>query len=381
MSRRSLSIRNLNAERTPDGGWRVAARVGGREVFFESSTPLAPAREAFLQAFLFPAMCRGRDLVTDGPVCPRWRENTAGARAIAREWWGFRGGGIRCAGDEALVPAAGQSLFFGGGVDSFYTLRTERSRLTHLLYVEGYDVPLADADRLARIGEWNRAVAAECGLELVVVRSGLRDHPDFKVLSWTNSFGGAVAAAGHLLRRSCGTAWLANDGHVTEINPWVLGMHPRLTPFWSSGAVRFVHHGEGVLRCEKAATIAEWPLARKHLRVCWKNTGDGLNCGVCEKCVRTQLEFFAAGQLEALESMPPGPLVDRLDAVPGVPENLYLYYQDLLERIGEPSVRRAIAALGERSVAWRRRNAGRDVAERYWKRVRRNLRTLRSGGK
>ena len=374
MKRKSLSIRELKVSNTPAGGWRVEARVGGREAYFESTVPLAPAREALLQAFLFPAMCRGRDLETDGPVCSRWLENTAGARRVAREWWGFRGGAIRCTGDEALAPAAGQSLFFGGGVDSFYTLWTERARLTHLVYVEGYDVPLEDAGRLARIGEWNRAVAAECGLELVVIRSDLRDHPDFNVLSWTNSFGGAVAAAGHLLRGSCGTAWLANDGHVTEINPWVLGMHPRLTPFWSSGAVRFIHHGEGVLRCEKAAAIAGWPLARRYLRVCWKNRGSGLNCGVCEKCVRTQLEFFAAGQLDALESMPPGPLEDRLDDIPGVPDNLYLYYEDLLARISDPRIRRAIVALGERSVAWRRKYAGRDVVERYWKRIRRSLR-------
>jgi hypothetical protein len=375
MSRNSLSIRDLTVSSTPAGGWRIDARAGAGGVFFESSTPLAPAREALLQAFLFPAMCRGRGLETDGPVCPRWRKNTAGARRVAREWWGFRGGGIRCTGDEALAPAPGQSLFFGGGVDSFYTLWTERERLTHLVYVEGYDVPLDDAGRLARIGGWNRAVAAECGLALAVIRTNLRDHPDFKVLSWTNSFGGAVAAAGHLLRGSCGTALLANDGHVTEINPWVLGMHPRLTPCCSSGAVRFVHHGEGVLRCEKAAAIAGWPLARRYLRVCWKNREGGLNCGVCEKCVRTQLEFFAAGQIEALESMPPGPLEDRLDAIPGVPDNLYLYYEDLLERIGEPRIHRAILALGERSVGWRRRRAGRDAAERYWKRVRRSLRS------
>ena len=371
MSRNWLTIRDLEVTCPPSGGWRISAQVGGREVFFESASPLAPAREAFLQAFLFPAMCRGRDLRTDGALCPRWVSNAAGARELARRWWGFSGGAVQCDGSEALTPGSGQALLFGGGVDSFYTLRQMRDRLTHLVYVEGIDVPLSDAGRLARVGEWNRAVARESGLELVVVRTDLRNHPDFRVLPWINGFTGAMAAAGHLLRERCGTVFFAAGGYTDRLDPRFLGSHPELTRLCSSEAVRFVHHAEETLRVDKAAVIAEWPLARRFLRVCWKNHGSGLNCGVCEKCVRTQLEFFAAGQLEALESMPPGPLEDRLNAIPGVPDNLYLYYQDLLERIGEPRIRRAIEALGERSVAWRRKHAGRDVIERYWKRVRR----------
>lgn len=374
MNRRScLNIRDLRADETPGGAWRLTARAGSREVAFDAGTPLAPAREAFLQAFLFPAMCRSWDLWTDGPLCPRWIENAAHAQELARRWWGFPGGAIHHDGSEALVPASGQALLFGGGIDSFYTLRQLRDRLTHLIYVEGYDVPLTDAGRLARIGEWNRAVAAECGLELVVIRTRLRDHPDFRVLPWINGFGGALAAAGHLLRDRCGTVWVSAGGYSYKIDRPGLGMHPDLTPLWSSSAVRFVHHGEETLRVDKAAAVAEWPLARRFLRVCWKSRGSGLNCGVCEKCVRTQLEFFAAGRLDVLETMPAGPLAERLDRIPWVSDNVFCYYQDLMARIEESVLRNAIKALRQRSLPVQRKLARRDIWERRWKLLRRRL--------
>jgi hypothetical protein len=373
MNRSCLSIRDVRAERAPGGGRRISARVGAGEVFFESDTPLVPAREAFLQLFLFPAMCRGLDLSTDGPLCPRWVGNAAAARELARRWWGFSGGAIRHPGSEALQPASGQALFFGGGVDSFYTLWRMRERLTHLVYIEGFDVPLADAGRLAWLGEWNRAVAQECGLDLVVIRSNLRVHRDFRVLPWINGFGGALAAAGHLLRDLCGTAWIAAGGYSAQLDVLGLGMHSDLTPLWSSAAVRFHHHAEETLRCEKVAAIAEWPLARRFLRVCWKHQSSGLNCGVCEKCVRTQLEFFAAGQLDELETMPPGSLKDRLNRIPWVSDNHFFYYQDLLDRIEEPELRRAIQALRQRSIPMQRRLVWRDAWERRWKLIRRRL--------
>jgi hypothetical protein len=292
---------------------------------------------------------------------------------MARRWWGFSGGAVHHDGCETLAPAPGQALLFGGGVDSFYTLLRMRDRLTHLVYVEGFDVPLSDAGRLARVGEWNRAVARECGLELVVIRSNLREHPEFRVLPWINGFGGALAAAGHLLRDHCGTAWISAGGYSTQIDLTWLGMHPDLTPLWSSAAVKFVHHGEETLRLEKAAAIAAWPLARRFLRVCWENRGDGLNCGVCEKCVRTQLEFFAAGRLDALETMPAGPLAERLDRIPWVSDNTFCYYRDLAARIEEPGLRGAIQALRRRSIPVQRRLARQDAWERRWKLIRRRL--------
>ena len=44
--------------------------------------------------------------------------------------------------------------------------------------------------------------------------------------------------------------------------------------------------------------MADWDVAFQHVRVCLANVPDKLNCGRCEKCVRTMLELEALGLLD-----------------------------------------------------------------------------------
>ncbi|MBY0510479.1 MAG: hypothetical protein K2P94_10070 [Rhodospirillaceae bacterium] len=56
-----------------------------------------------------------------------------------------------------------------------------------------------------------------------------------------------------------------------------------------------VHDGAGFSRTDKIAAIMKNSLACKTLKVCWAGADQSENCGYCEKCVRTQLNFSAAG--------------------------------------------------------------------------------------
>ena len=291
-------------------------------------------------------MSRGLDLEIEGPVCAAWRRNMERVRAIARQWWSFAGGAIHPAGEQSGLPASGQGLFFGGGVDSLFALHQERKKLSHLIYVEGYDVPLADGVRLEKVSQANRRLARECGLRLITVRTNLRRHPDFKILSWSNSFGGALAGVGHLLRQHCGTFLICGDGHLQEIDPRVLGTHPALVPEWASGSVRFILHGDGVSRHAKAGVIGRWPIARETLRVCWEFRNENLNCGVCEKCLRTRLELLAGGITDPLPVFPDAPIIANLDRIQRLSPNLFLYYQEMFDDLKDPAMRQAIQELG-----------------------------------
>jgi hypothetical protein len=53
--------------------------------------------------------------------------------------------------------------------------------------------------------------------------------------------------------------------------------------------------GMGYNRNDKVAQVAPFAAVREHLRVCWRRPDNGHNCGVCEKCVRTRLNFLCAG--------------------------------------------------------------------------------------
>jgi hypothetical protein len=50
-----------------------------------------------------------------------------------------------------------------------------------------------------------------------------------------------------------------------------------------------------VNRSTKVGLLAQNDVVRNHLRVCWRNPQNGVNCGVCEKCVRTRLALLAHG--------------------------------------------------------------------------------------
>ncbi|NQU08610.1 MAG: hypothetical protein HQ583_08615 [Candidatus Abyssubacteria bacterium] len=347
MNQSCLHISFPKVVRTDEDMWRVTASVGSREIFFESATPLAPAREALPSAFLLPAMSRGMDLRISGTVCPHWLRNVEEVRTLARKWWSYSGGRILHDGEEDIAPAGGNALFFGGGVDSFFALRRERRCLNHLIYVEGYDVTLPDTERLARIADSNRAIAQQCGLELVTIRTNLRGHPDFRIIYWDNTHGGALAAVGHLLGNICSTVFIAGGVHISQVIPH--GSHPNMDRAWSSNAVRFIHHGTDSTRLDKVSAIASWPLVHQHLRVCWEHRKSRLNCGDCEKCVRTQLEFLAEGKLETPATFPAGSLLPRIDRVPRVPPLCIQYYEELLERINDSDIRRSIQALLARS--------------------------------
>jgi bacterioferritin-associated ferredoxin len=66
-------------------------------------------------------------------------------------------------------------------------------------------------------------------------------------------------------------------------------------PLLSSLSFAIVHDGAEQHRVGKARALAAWPEALRNLRVCWAGRSADTNCGRCEKCVRTILEFRAAG--------------------------------------------------------------------------------------
>ena len=76
-----------------------------------------------------------------------------------------------------------------------------------------------------------------------------------------------------------------------------LGSHPALDPLWSTETLEFVHDGCEATRIEKVALIAEPDVALKFLRVCGEDHNGAYNCGWCEKCIRTKINFISLGRL------------------------------------------------------------------------------------
>jgi len=68
-----------------------------------------------------------------------------------------------------------------------------------------------------------------------------------------------------------------------------------LDPLWSSEGLEYIHDGVETTRVEKAALVASNDSALNTLRVCMAVPEGEINCGKCEKCVRTMICLRAVG--------------------------------------------------------------------------------------
>jgi hypothetical protein len=335
-------------------GHRVTARVDGRAVSFASrDVDLAPAAEAFGSAFLVPAMHAGRALRLQSPACDIWAGNLAPlTEAFASLWYEDAPPPLVTPITHAAAGSTATALCFSGGVDAFYTLLQAGLPVDTIVYVIGYDVKLRERQRIEAVTRLVRDVAASLGIRPVIIATNLRRHPLHRATPWLRSFGGALAAAGHLLGADVGRLLTSSDG-LGYAHPEI-GSRPDTDPLHGSRHLTIHHVAGGVTRLEKLRTIAAEPLVQRHLRVCWKNVGQSLNCGRCEKCVRTMVALDACGALGRFAGFHHGNgLLAAIDGLSAIEEILWSFYEESLRNGLSGPVAAATRRLLERSRSTR----------------------------
>ncbi len=317
---------------TAHGRTRVTARVvwedrdePAREVFIETGEgfgpDLAASPHAFLVGCLVPAIHLGeRRVALDAEVCPTLLEGLHTAMGVLHTWYGERWRPIPLETRTARRPLAGApgrraAMFLSGGVDSLAALRLNRLR-----YPRGHPGAVADAFLLhgfdiggvpARgpkyhVFERARAamapVARDAGVELIPAYTNIRHLCDDRDLWLEKFFGAVLAAVAHAFAPRVGLVYIASSYDLPNLVP--CGSHPLLDPQYSSHDLAVRHRDVEVSRLEKLRIIAGWDTALQNLRVCLRNTPDLLNCGECEKCVRTMTGLVAIGALHRTRAFP-----------------------------------------------------------------------------
>jgi hypothetical protein len=353
-----MKITDLRLERGPEAV-RACARITWEDcarepidLVFEAEAPysedLALEPEAFLSACALPAMREGeRRIAIAGPACPRLAEGIGRAIDTLLRWYGPPRAAV------AIEPAEGfrelarrrperTAIFFTGGIDS-----------RHLLAMDRRERPVGDAAAIAAglstFGhlcpatgptlDWNaRAVealarsAADAGLDFVAVRSNVWAlAPDIPFLTH-ESLSSALAASAHLFRGRWSAIFVASSRE--ESRDLTRGIHPEIDPHFSSTAVRIRHGASPRTRLERLEAIAAAPRAVEELVVCLAFPGPPyLNCGECEKCVRTMTGLVAVGALARAHHFPKRE-VDA-EMVRGVPIGLYDtgYWTEMVPRL------------------------------------------------
>lgn len=351
-------------------------------VFFSGSEMACPGADPFVAIALLPAMVLGTELRVEGPVARETIEASRRVQALYVRWFPR----LRPIRVEAPLRTSGRRpagvlSLFSGGVDSFYSALQTRDRLTHLLFVHGFDIPLAASKLRVQVAGPLRSAAAELGVPLLEMETNAREFTD-SYLPWDFAHGAAIAAAGMVLAGTVGEVMIPSSGesltsrYRTRLS-W--GSHPDLDPLWTTTEQQFVHHAADTGRQAKMRLLATSDTAMRYLRVCWQNPAGAYNCGRCEKCLRTMAGLRI---LDASDRCPRFPSALDRAAVQrtAITEPDVVFWRELEEAavaVGDESLASAIrTALRYRRIrtavgALRRVLRRVPGAHRMWKRLRR----------
>jgi hypothetical protein len=260
------------------GGKREIGRI-----FFKCRTGhrLLACANALVSLGLYPAVELGAKLEVDGRVDPLLLSRVGEIADLFSSWWpACKLHGIRAATESETSAQRNSNvgLFFSGGVDSAFSLVTERQRITNLVTLLGADVPIDDPVATAFVEKQCHDAARAVGMEPIVIETNAKTV--FQPFArWGEMHGSVLTAIGHMLTQHMGQVLIASSGNETIWNvPW--GSHPRLDPLYSSRLVQFEHHGF-VTRFDKIARVAADDFLLAQLRVCNQSH---INCGSCAKC-------------------------------------------------------------------------------------------------
>jgi hypothetical protein len=285
-----------------------------QHIYYEVSAPFSAdlmcSLNAYLVAAFIPAMRHGeRRVAVEGPICPELRSGVHVAMHWLHQWHGDTRKPLTIeARSESSPPPRPPSdraaCFFTGGVDSMATLRQNRlefatehpNSIKDGIIIYGLEVDQESA--FERVLASLSVVADDAGMTLLPVASNVRSL-DSDWTFWEFEWEGAVyASVAHALSRRITSAAISSTYDIPHMR--VLGSHPLLDPNYSSAGLRVRHDGLTMSRLDKLRLIADWPAGLNRLRVCnvVENYREGtINCGRCEKCVRTMLGLAAVGAL------------------------------------------------------------------------------------
>jgi len=268
-------------------------------IYFEiDGAEAALSPEVELCTHLIPAMAQGLPLQLSAPLDPVLNGNTARIMDLLADWFPSLSPVSIEPGPRVAIPAppppvsTRTALFFTGGVDSFHTLLRDRDRIDALVIVIGFDLQPEQTSLCQQTIAMARDVAKHFGKQLVVVTTNLRACFDAH-LGWGKTHGAALAAVSHLLAPTFGQTMISSSFRFDQTHPW--GTHPDLDPLWSSSRISILHRHADTGRVDKIRELAADPFVLRHLRVCWRNTGEAYNCGRCPKCLRTMFSLDLAG--------------------------------------------------------------------------------------
>jgi hypothetical protein len=297
----------------PDGVRReVTLRADGEaeriSVFYEifdATVGGLSVLDGFVLSVLFHCMKRGRPVRIHGNL------STSSARnlhEVQRAWALWRPRVYRQVDliPDAVVEQRRSSTrviqAFSGGVDASFTLVSNKYLnkdrggydIAAGLLVHGFDVAYDNASDFHKLAERARKTLDKAGADLKIVRTNSRA---LNLQGWMDSNTTQLSACLHQFSNHYGRA-LVSSAEPYDALCMPISSNPVTDHLLSGDLMEIVHDGAGYSRTEKVEAITAFPFFVDQLKVCWEGHDQSENCGHCEKCLRTRLNFAATGHNE-----------------------------------------------------------------------------------
>lgn len=271
----------------------------------EEQLPLPRLLDGFVFGIIFYAMRLGQNIRVHGAMSAEALRNLTEFQAAWTLWKKALYRKIEIIPDEivdhtAVARKEEAIAAFSGGVDSIFTLlRHATGRLGNggyplkhsVLMVHGFDVPLLEQKQFDALKLRTEPLLQDLDIKIRTIRTNLKD---LALQGWEDSFSSQLACCLHNYAHEFGYALIgSSEPYDALILPW--GSNPATDYLLSGSALHIVHDGAGYSRTEKVEVVAQHQVASAAVKVCWEGVETHKNCGICEKCVRTRLNYLAIG--------------------------------------------------------------------------------------
>lgn len=296
------------------------------ELFFETDIAnaayLTSHIDPFLIASVAPAYRYGeRRIRCLAPVCSTLAYNLFAVNHHMMNWHFQESPVVQIECELERRPArpasdAEAAQLFSGGIDSYATLALNRRyyRPGDPEYIRtgvlSFGLEQDDEAAFEHVARTLRPGTEALGLDLICVYSNvyLPYREEDRQESWrfwmSHMMGLGLSSQLHALggRLSFGSISASEDPDHDLKRAGSSGLIDECT---SSAALRILHSAGYLTRQEKVNLVAEDDAMLNHLRVCnqyRRYTSGSINCGRCEKCIRTRLQLLVAGALERCDA-------------------------------------------------------------------------------
>lgn len=271
------------------------------DVYFDfvgESFPKPFVLDGFVNAVIFYAMGSGQDIFVDGPMT---RSSLLNLAAFQEAWSCWKPDIYRpikiqpsSIADDAPRGQAQTIAAFSGGADSVFSVLRhagDQYAISSAMLVHGFDVPTDRADDLNLLIERLQPLLDNLNLRPRIVRTNLAE---LRLQKWEDSFLAQLSCCLHNYSHEFRYGLTGSgEPYNALVLPW--GQNPCTDYLLSGDGFSIVHDGAAFSRTEKIEAIARNPIATKAVKVCWSAADRSKNCGICEKCILTRLNFKAVG--------------------------------------------------------------------------------------